>query len=536
MVILGGGLAGLCLAIQLKRGSQELDVLVLERRSEPAPDAAFKVGESSVEIGSQYFTEVLGLRDLLDEELPKFGLRFFFSHGDNRDIAERFELGPSRFLHVPSFQIDRGHFENALVSRARELGAEVRFGQPVRHIELGREGARHEATLADGARVGGRFLVDASGRASLLKRRLGLRESNGHDVNASWLRVDHALDLDTWSDDGAFSERVDEPRHLSTNHLMGEGYWVWLIPLRGGRTSVGIVVDDAVHGFDAIRTPDRARAWLARHEPQLALKLPDSLEDGMDFRTLRGYSHGCEQIFGPDRWFITGEAGVFSDPLYSPGSDFIGIANSMIADLILRDHAGEDVTERAQSHERTFASLHRTVMTIYRGQYPLMGSSRVMALKIVWDFTMYWAGLAPLARNDKLHDPDFMARSQDGLLELAGLGLRMQRFLRRWNESADDLGEPPARFFDYATVPFLRQLNRELLEPVDDETLLARQARNRELVLDLDREIRAWGAATVPSLARHARDAGPPHRGRLAELFDALGFALPVPTAAAPPG
>ena len=55
VVILGGGLAGLTLALQLKQRFADLDVLVLERRVAPGAGAAHKVGESTVEIGAHYF-------------------------------------------------------------------------------------------------------------------------------------------------------------------------------------------------------------------------------------------------------------------------------------------------------------------------------------------------------------------------------------------------------------------------------------------------------------------------------------------------
>ena len=48
VAILGGGLAGLTLAIQLKRQRPDTSVAVLEKRDGPAPLAAFKVGESTV--------------------------------------------------------------------------------------------------------------------------------------------------------------------------------------------------------------------------------------------------------------------------------------------------------------------------------------------------------------------------------------------------------------------------------------------------------------------------------------------------------
>ena len=45
VVIMGGGLAGLTLALQLKKRFPDIDVLVLERRAHPVPHAAHKVGE-----------------------------------------------------------------------------------------------------------------------------------------------------------------------------------------------------------------------------------------------------------------------------------------------------------------------------------------------------------------------------------------------------------------------------------------------------------------------------------------------------------
>jgi hypothetical protein len=66
-VIMGGGLAGLTLALQLRQRFADLRVLVLERRAHPVPHAAHKVGESSVEIGAHYFDTVLGLKAHMDE-------------------------------------------------------------------------------------------------------------------------------------------------------------------------------------------------------------------------------------------------------------------------------------------------------------------------------------------------------------------------------------------------------------------------------------------------------------------------------------
>ena len=55
VVVLGGGLAGLTFALQIKKERPETSVLVLEKQKHPVDEAAHKVGESTVEIGANYF-------------------------------------------------------------------------------------------------------------------------------------------------------------------------------------------------------------------------------------------------------------------------------------------------------------------------------------------------------------------------------------------------------------------------------------------------------------------------------------------------
>src|SRR3954469_21797788 len=98
IAILGGGLAGASLARQLNLEASALRVLVVEKRRHPVPEAAFKVGESSVEIGAHYFQKRLALEPhLRSAQLEKLGLRYFFPQGNNRDLTARVELGPPDF-------------------------------------------------------------------------------------------------------------------------------------------------------------------------------------------------------------------------------------------------------------------------------------------------------------------------------------------------------------------------------------------------------------------------------------------------------
>jgi flavin-dependent dehydrogenase len=523
VVIAGGGLSGLCLAIQLEREVPGARILVAERNRHPMPEAAHKVGESSVEVASHYFRDVLGLSDVLAEELPKFGLRFFLSQGANTDISQRLECGPSRFLYVPSFQIDRGHFENELARRARAARIDFMDGCRVLAVELRGDGEDHTVALERGSgsfRVPSRWVIDATGRSALLKRQLGLGRSSRHDVNAAWFRIDGCIDLDEWSDDPAWRSRVEHSRRLSTNHLMGPGYWVWLIPLAKQRTSVGIVADEGLHAFSDLNTFPRALKWLERWEPQCAAAVGARTSQRMDFLALRRYAQDVKQVFSGDRWCLTGDAGMFVDPCYSPGSDFIGIANGFICDLVKRDLRGETVEALAEAYDRAFRSLAKTYRVTYQRQYPLMGYPRVMTSKIVWDFVMYWGGVALLSFRNKLCDASFMERVRPVMQGFASLNFRMQAFFRAWAaaETATELA--PGAFVDYARLGFLAQLNRDLQQECDDDELLERMARNLQLARDLKCEIVAEASRGAAALGGQGTY---PSTGHLAEVFAAMG-------------
>jgi flavin-dependent dehydrogenase len=394
VIIAGGGLAGLTLSIQLKMQNPEISILIMEYRDTIAPTAAHKVGESTVELATHYFREVLQLKDYLEEfELPKHGLRFFFKTNHKEEISNRVELGPRLKLPTPSHQLDRGTFENYLEKHTKELGTEFMLGARVKDVNFSSEG--HEVIFNHDEKeqtLKARWIVDATSRFSLLKRKLKFEKEAPHNVNAVWYRVKGVIDIDEWSDNELWKNFLaPRLRYLSTVHFMDKGYWLWVIPLGSKNTSIGIVADEDLHPFNTINTYEKAMEWIKKNEPLAYTKVCPPKEELMDFRILKHFAHNSGRIYSSERWAVTGEAGAFLDPFYSPGSDFISLNNTWLSDLILRDHAGEDITVRAEIYERTHLRWFESWLPIYQDKYKLMGNTQIMVFKIFWDWAIYWS-------------------------------------------------------------------------------------------------------------------------------------------------
>jgi flavin-dependent dehydrogenase len=515
VVICGGGLAGLTLARQLRREVPSASVAVIERQKRPLPDAAHKVGESSVELSSHYFGVVLGLGDYLRaRQLIKNGLRFFPGGGRTHKLEERTEIGPPELPKVPSFQLDRGRLEHDLRGMVEEAGVALIEGCSVREIRLSDDDAvPHEVVYSEGSQgeprsIRGRWVVDAAGRAALLRKKLGLDVPSGHLANASWYRVKGKLDV---NDLVPASERAwhardpDENRWLSTVHFMGTGYWLWFIPLSTGHTSVGVVVHDEVHPFETIRTLEKTKKWIAHFEPQAWEYVKDCVAE--DFLCLRHYSHGSTKVLSRQRWACVGEAGPFSDPFYSPGSDFIALGNSFTTELVRMDLAGEDFRARVDEYDSFYLRFFDVACEIYRKAAPVYGHPRALPAKVYWDDFNYWAFACQYFFKQvwKL-PPAEHARFIEHAKGFATLQFRAQKLLAEWAKRADPT--PRAVHIQLPPIPsLLANLHLELVKEMSTEELHAymgeKLAMANELLAEIVlRAIQGLGKETGAELAR----------------------------------
>lgn len=483
-VILGGGLAGLTLAMQLRKRFDDFRILVLERRAHPLPEAAHKIGESTVEIGAHYFADTLDLRDHLDTaHIRKFGFRFFFSEGE-RDLTAVSELGTRRVLPTPTWQIDRGIFENFLGEEALRRGIDFRHTAVVRDFSIEAGDALHRVDFehqGEKHSVETTWLLDGSGRAGLVKRRLDLAKPNAHQANAVWFRLNGRLLVDDWPDNSDWRGQCEPPeRWRSTNHMVGPGYWVWLIPLSSGAHSVGIVADAAMHPLETMNSFERALEWLHQHQPLIADKVEAERDRLMDFAFFRNFSYSCKQVFSGDRWALTGEAGVFLDPFYSPGSDFIAIANTYIVELVAVQRAGRSLAPHARLYEQFFFSFYDNTLTLYQDQYPLFGNAEVLPNKVLWDYAYYWGVLCTLVFQHRLTDIALLGEMRPELERAQALNQRMQALFRDWHERREP--NNPAVMLDQGALDWFHELNRGLHDALDNAGVRDRLRQNVALL------------------------------------------------------
>lgn len=465
VIIAGGGLAGLGLAYQLKMATPTLDIVVLEKNSFPRPMAIAKVGESTVEIGSHYLAHHLGLaQHLQDAHLKKFGIRMFLGEAAP-DFSLQDELGASQTFGIPTYQIDRGEIENHLATKVQTAGVEIIECADV--IELNATGTRKKVvinTRAGAQELSSRWLFDAAGRASLLKQHLGLAKKNAHKAHAVWFRIDRKIIIDDWSASPSWHARCmpEGRRWLSTNHLTGAGYWVWIIPLASGVTSIGIVMDDEAFQASDIDSAAAAMCWLHQHQKRCA----DAIEGAnfLDFVVLQDYSYDCQKMLSDQGWGITGEAGCFADPFYSPGSDFIAFSNGFITDLVATEARGEDPRFKTLFYEKLFKSIYDNTLSLYVDQYGGFGDRRMMGLKLLWDYSYYWGVLSLLFFRNALTDTAVIRELSPMLLQTQTLNQKVQAHFRA--RAAKRLVLPPkGLFMDQYQIPCLLHFNAVLQRP-----------------------------------------------------------------------
>jgi flavin-dependent dehydrogenase len=390
VVVLGGAFSGASAAILLRRETPQLRVLIVEK----APAFDMKVGEATTEMSAMFLTRRLAMWHHLEaEHLPKEGLRYWFSNEKVTGHANASESGGYLRSSVPAFQLRRDALDEYLLATAVAEGADLLRPAKATEVEVAEFSNKLTVEGGDGKReITCRWLLDATGRVTFLGRRLNLIDRNDeHPTAAIWCRWKNVRHIDDIAArQGELAKRNISSRRFATNHYMGYGYWIWVIPLGNGETSIGVVFDKRL--IDLHHSKNREEDFVAflKAIPALA-----EIIDGAEprFEDLRFYSHlpYVTRQYMDKGWALIGDAAAFLDPYYSPGLDHAAFSVEATVDIIKSEAMGNDVTARIAEHNMTFLrSYHRFFRAIFKDKYYYMGEADLLSAAFLIDTAQYY--------------------------------------------------------------------------------------------------------------------------------------------------
>ena len=470
VAILGAGLAGLTLARQLALRSKK-KILLLDRSAQ-VPAARQKLGESTVQLGAYYLSRMLDMEEhLFREQFLKYNLRFHYKRPGqpNRSFEEYSQSYIDAQSNIAGYQLDRNKFEAELL-RLNTANPNVTFFSGVKdltvsHSESGPHTLRY--TAAGAARTEtAEWVVDSTGRAKYLSRRMDLAKPSPIRHGSSFLWVDGLIDVERLTDLSLDEillrrDRVRTghfPVWLATNHYVGEGFWFWVIPLQG-KTSLGLVYDTDLFPASEVETPQKLVQWVCREFPLFARDLP--LRTILGHGSFRSFAYDCAETFGASKWALSGESGRFSDPLYSPGSDLIALHNTLITDLILTP---DDQARAAKVplYETLVRSLYQAYVPSYAESYDSLGDQEVFALKYTWELAIYFVFYVFPFINNLFTHPKFLLPFLSKFARLGRINSNLQPFFSdfyQWKKRQPPASGSPV-FFDFTDIAPLQASKR----------------------------------------------------------------------------
>lgn len=341
VAIIGGGPAGSTAATLLAKAGRR--VIVFERERFPR----FHIGESLLPFSMNAFDR-LGVREKLDANfLPKYGGEIVSACG-TKGVKFYFKDG-FRSKRDRAYQVTRSEFDKVLLDHSRENGAEVREETEVTKLEFSDDRVKIDTASADGtmSNVEARYLLDCSGRQTMLGGLLKVKETYGHLQKFSLFA--HYENVERLS--GKDATLIRMVRSLDR--------WFWLIPLSETRTSVGVVMDTKTFTSEKL-APEGALEKFIADQPLMRERMRNAVRVSPVY-SAGDYSYRNRQLTG-DRWLMVGDAAGFIDPVFSSGVFLAIMSAEKAADTL------EQVLQNEGRRRRLFGQYSRAVnrvMDIY---------------------------------------------------------------------------------------------------------------------------------------------------------------------------
>lgn len=301
LLVIGGGPAGTTIATLLKEKGWQVTLLEQDRHPR------FHIGESLLPMNLPILDRLGVLDDVRRIGVLKYAAEFSTGSADEACQPFYFSEAFDR-SHPYAFQVRRSEFDHILFRNCVRKGVDAHEGARVRDVTCRGNTETHLVHSVDDTGAERiwetRFVIDASGRDTLLARKFGLKHKNDEHQSAAIF--------------GHFANVVRRPGRDAGNisiYWFDHG-WFWMIPLHDGVMSVG-----AVCWPEYLKTrTDSVEAFLWE-----TIKLCPSVWQRMQNATLvdkvratGNYSYTSSRMYG-DGYLLVGDAFAFIDPVFSTG-------------------------------------------------------------------------------------------------------------------------------------------------------------------------------------------------------------------------
>ena len=300
VLVVGGGPAGSTVAALLAlRGER---VVLVEKEKHPR----FHIGESLLPLNLPLIEQLGVGEEIRRIGMVKYGAQFV---SNLHQKAVEFEFANAWDKNFPyAYQVRRSEFDHILLKNAAAKGATVVEECRIADVDFlpGGQGVRAGGRTSQGEtrRWHAKFLVDATGRDTLLANRFGIKRRNRKHASAAMFA--HFT--------GARRLTGKEEGHITV--FWFEHGWFWFIPLADGTTSIG-----AVGSPQYFKTRKTELTKFFMDTIALAPELVERLKHAemVSAVTATGnYSYKCTRMTG-DNFIMLGDAFAFIDPLFSTG-------------------------------------------------------------------------------------------------------------------------------------------------------------------------------------------------------------------------
>ena len=337
VVIVGGGPAGSTAGTLLAKHGW--NVAIFEREKFPR----FKIGESLLP-GSLRTFERMGVKEKIDraDVIVKYGGKIISACGTR---SNRFLFCDAfRCKYPTAYQVERSMFDQLLLDHAAEMGCRVSQGTNVTNPAFDQDGV----TVRTGHKtIRARFLIDCSGRNSLVGSRIRLRQNYPHLRKFSLF---------------AHFEGVDREPGIDgtlTQMIRGKDRWIWIIPITAKKTSIGIVLD--AQTFKRMRLePEEAFNRILQENPKVIEQMSKARRV-TEVHATGDFSFRSKRFTGA-RWVLAGDAAGFIDPVWSSGVFIATLSGEKAADML--DRVLRQPARRAAEFNRYERQVGR-VMDLY---------------------------------------------------------------------------------------------------------------------------------------------------------------------------